>query len=366
MIIRFTTFIFSMVTIPLASFAAGEIVVGDGIHMERVIGSELPGEYKHPCTMTELDNGDLMIAYYGGSGEYEDDSKVWAIRKAKGADTWSEPVALADTPFRGEGNPVIWQAPDGRVWLWYVQRYGETWSDSRVKGKVSTDGGESWSDSFMMTFTQGMMVQALPTALNDGTYLLPAYHETGHDREGTAADTASLFFHIDPKTNTWSETGTIVSDKGNLQPQAVQLSDKHLVAYCRRGGTFDPWPDGRIIRAESHDGGMTWSKGEPSQFKNPNAAISFIKLTNGHLVLVYNDSIGERNPLTVSISTDDDTTWPYKYDIAKSDSSQTFAYPSAIQTRDGNIHVVCTSDVRKTILHFTFDEEAVLKHEAAD
>jgi predicted neuraminidase len=228
------------------------------------------------------------------------------------------------------------------------------------------DGAKTWSDSFELTFTPGMMVQGLPIVLNDGNYLLPAYYETGHDREGTAADTTSLFFKIDPKTNTWSETGRIVSDKGNLQPLAVQLTDDHVIAYCRRGGTFEPWPDGRIIRSESHDGGMTWSKGEPSQFKNPNAAISFIKLANGHLLLVYNDSIGERNPLTASISTDNDATWPYTYNLAKSDSTQTFAYPVAIQTRDGKIHVVCTSDVRKTILHFTFDEEAVLNHKAGE
>jgi len=31
-----------------------------------------------------------------------------------------------------------------------------------------------------------------------------------------------------------------------------------------------------------------------------------------------------------------------------------------MQARDGKIHVVCTTDIRKTILHLTFDEEAIL------
>ncbi|MBI4557196.1 MAG: exo-alpha-sialidase [Candidatus Hydrogenedentes bacterium] len=340
------------------NFAADEIAV------ERAIGTEVPGEYKHPCTITELDNGDLYIAYYGGSGEYEDDSKVWGMRKAKGATSWSAPVCIADTPFLGEGNPVVWQAPNGIVWLFYVQRHGDTWSDSRIKAKISTDGATTWSDSFMITHEQGMMVQGLPTVLNDGTYLLPAYYETGHDQEKTDPDTASLFFRIDPRTKTWTETGKIMSDKGNLQPHAVQLTDDYLIAYCRRGGTFEPLPDGRIIRAESHDGGKTWSRGTPSQFKNPNAAIAFIRLRNGHLLLVYNDSIAERTPLTASVSTDNDKTWPFKRNLAESDETQTFAYPVAIQTRDGRIHVVCTHDSRKTILHFTFDEEAILSHKA--
>jgi len=334
------------------AFAANDIFV------ERVVGRELPGLYKHPCTITQLQNGDLYIAYYGGSGEYRDDSKVWGIRKPAGQDKWSAPVAIADTPFRGEGNPVVWQAPDGRVWLFYVQRYGDTWSDSRVKCKISDDGAKTWSDSVMVTFDQGMMVQGLPVVLNNGDYLLPAYHETGHDTEKTDPDTCSLFFRIDPKTNTWTETGRIVSDNGNLQAHAVQLTDDHLIAYARRGGTFDPLPDGRIIRAESHDGGNTWTKGQPSQFKNPNAGIAFIKLENGHLVLVYNDSIGERTPLTVSISTDNDKSWPYKRNIAEGEN--TFAYPVAIQTQDGKIHVACTTDERQTILHFVFDEQAIL------
>jgi hypothetical protein len=79
-------------------------------------------------------------------------------------------------------------------------------------------------------------------------------------------------------------------------------------------------------------------------------------------VLVYNDSIVDRNPLTVSISTDSDKTWAYTRNIAETKEVQTFAYPVAIQSKDGKIHVVCTTDTRSTILHFTFDEEAILSH----
>ena len=45
------------------------------------------------------------------------------------------------------GNGVLWEAPDGVVWLFYVVRFGETWSTSRVQVKVSHDGALTWSDA---------------------------------------------------------------------------------------------------------------------------------------------------------------------------------------------------------------------------
>ena len=80
-----------------------------------------------------------------------------------------------------------------------------------------------------------------------------------------------------------------------------------------------------------------------------------IRLQNGALLLVYNNSMSDRNPLTVALSEDKDATWPWKRDIAKGKDS--FAYPVAIQTRDGLIHVVYTSNQRKVVNHAVFSEE---------
>ncbi|MCG3195567.1 MAG: exo-alpha-sialidase [Candidatus Omnitrophica bacterium] len=328
------------------------------IEVERVIGLEYPdAPYKHPASITELDNGDLLIAYYGGSDEYATDTAVYGCRKRKGETQWSAPVVLADTPDCSEGNPVIWQGPDGLVWLFYVNRYGSTWSTSRVKGKISKDGGETWSDSFILSFEAGTMVKGAPIVLENGDYLLPAYHETGEDTERTAEDTCSYFFRYNPTAKTWSETGRIRSPEGNLQPEVVQLSADHLICYIRRGGDFLPTDKGYTLRSESRDGGQTWSEAKPTEFKNPNAAVAFIKLRNGHLMLIYNDNMNERTPLTVAVSTDNDKTYPHRRNILGGDN--TFAYPYAIQTKDDKIHLVCTTNKRTTILHAVFDESAI-------
>lgn len=330
----------------------------DGIVREKIFGSEAPGPYKHPASITELDNGDLYLVYYGGAGEYSSDTAVYGSRLRKGESKWSPPVVIADTPFRSEGNGVVWQDPEGIVWLYYVVNYGDTWSNSRIQAKISKDRCETWSDPITVSFTEGMMVRGRPIVLDDGTHLIPIYHETGADREFVGDDTSSLFLKYNPKTHQWSETGRIKSRMGNLQPSVAQIDDKHLIAYCRRGGGYEPIKDGYVVRSESHDGGQTWEPGTDSQFPNPNAAIDFIRLANGHLLLVYNNSMTDRTPLTVAISTDNDRSYPYIRDIAVGDFD--YAYPTAIQTADGKIHIVYTSHERSVINRAVFDESAIV------
>ena len=346
----------------LATFPAWAIAADD-IAYERVIGTEFPGKYKHPASIEELAGGDLYIAYYGGDGEYADVTAVYGMRKKNGEHKWSQPRIIADTPFYSDGNAVVWQAPDGLVWLFYVCRFGDTWSTSRIKAKISRDGAHTWSDSFFVALDEGMMVRSRPLLLNDGDYLLPVYHETGHDTERVGPDSTSLFLRFDPKAKKWSPSAHIRSAKGNIQPSVVQLSDKDLVAYCRRGGGYGPGSEGYIVRSESHDGGKTWSEGRDTTFFNPNAAIDFLKLRNGHLLLVYNNSGVDRTPLTAAISTDRDKTYPHRRDIAVGDHD--YAYPYAIQAKDGKIHVVYTSDARSVINHAVFDESAILSSGSA-
>jgi len=329
------------------------------LRIERIFGPEVKtGPYKHPACITELDNGDLYVVYYGGEGEYATDTAVFGSRLKQGATKWSEPKAIARDPFRSLGNGVVWQAPDGLVWLFYVIRFGDTWSTSRIQAKVSRDRAETWSDAFIVSLDEGMMVRNRPIVLSNGDYLLPIYHETGHDTEMVGPDSTSLFLRFDVKTKKWKETGRIKSARGNIQPAVVEVAPNHLIAYCRRGGGYGPSKDGYIVRAESRDGGWTWSEGKDSPFPNPNAAVEFLKLQSGNLLLVYNDSMSQRTPLAAALSTDRDKSYPHRRNIAEGRNS--FAYPIGFQARDGRIHIVYTSDKRTVINHAVFDEAWVM------
>ena len=327
------------------------------IQFERVFGPEIPGGiYKHPATIAELGNGDLYIAYYGGEGEYKGDTAVFGSRKPKGSTKWSLPQKIADTPDRADGNGVIWQEPKGATWLFYVVRYGETWSDSLIKYKYSHDYGQTWTDSEMLTFEKGMMVRSQPIQLLNGDFLLPIYHETGNDKEVVGAQSASLFAQYHKKTKDWTFTNKVHSRIGNIQPSVVQLDDNNFLAYCRRGGGYGPMADGFIVKTESHDGGKTFSLGQDTVFPNPNAAVDLIKLKNGHLMMIYNDNNqGDRNPLVVRVSVDQGKTWPVSRKIVDTPDDEQ-AYPYFVQAADGKIHGVFTSQKRSVVNHFVLDE----------
>ena len=332
-----------------------EIFAGE-LRIERLFGPEIKtGPYKHPARIEELRNGDLYVVYYGGEGEYATATGVFGSRLKPGGRKWTTPKCIASDPFRSVGNGVVWQAPDGLVWLFYVVRYGATWSTSRVQAKVSRDNAETWSEAFPLVSEEGMMVCNKPIVLHNGDYLLPLYFEGGNNPEFTGADSSGLFLHYDATKLAWKQTGRIHSATGNIQPVAVEVRDNFLVAYCRRGGNYEPTTNGWLVRAESRDGGWTWSEGVNSQFKNPNAAVDFIKLFNGNLLLVFNDSMNDRTPLTVALSADGGQTWPWRRNVA--DGPYDYGYPMAVTTRDGKIHLIFTSHERTIVNHAVFDEE---------
>ena len=116
-----------------------------------------------------------------------------------------------------------------------------------------------------------------------------------------------------------------------------------------------------MLRSDSKDGGFSWTDAVRTDFPNPNSAVELIKLKNGHLLLVYNDSMSDRTPLTLAVSTDNGETWPFRRMIAGGDND--FAYPYAIQGSDDKIYLIYTTNSRTSIMLAVFDERAVTEYE---
>jgi predicted neuraminidase len=326
------------------------------IRTELLFGPDSPaGRYKHAACITTLQNGDLFLVFYSGAAEYAPDTAIYASRLRAGESRWSEPRRIARDAFRPLGNPVVWQSPDGQMWLFYCVRFGDTWSTSRIAVKLSDDGGQSWSDAALMLPGTGWMVRSKPIAVQSGDFLLPIYEEVGAERDRVSAETSSLFLRFDASGKTWTPTTRLRSKYGNLQPAVVEFAPGRLLAYSRRGGSYSGRErDGWLIALRSIDDGRTWIVTPDRRFPNPNSAADLIRLQSGRLLLLFNNSFSQRTPLTASLSNDGGATWPWQRDLASGPGA--FAYPSATQEPSGLIRVVYTSDDRTTLRLATFRE----------
>jgi predicted neuraminidase len=221
--------------------------------------------------------------------------------------------------------------------------------------KLSDDGGENWPDAALMLPGNGWMVRSKPIALQSGDFLLPVYEEVGAERERVSADTSSLFLRFDATGKSWSPTAKLRSKYGNLQPSVVEFAPGRLLAYARRGGSYDGRErDGWLLALRSIDDGRTWTVTPDRRFPNPNSAAELIRLQSGRLLLLFNNSLSQRTPLSAALSNDGGATWPWRLDLASGPGA--FAYPAATQDRGGLIHVIYTSDDRTTLRLATFRE----------
>src|SRR5690348_1824864 len=86
----------------------------------------------HASNLLVLDNGDIVCTWFTGSGEGNPDTNVVFSRLAAGSNEWTRPIQLSDDPERSEQNPVLFQAPDGKLWLFHTSNEPHNQRTSRV------------------------------------------------------------------------------------------------------------------------------------------------------------------------------------------------------------------------------------------
>ncbi len=296
----------------------------------------------HASTLVELPDGELLAAWFAGTEEGAADTAEVGARLARGAARWSTPVVLVDTRGKSDGNSVLHVDRQGRVWIFYVTKERERqpqWAQCRIKCRVSGDAGRTFGPERILREELGWMVRNKPLDLANGDLLLPIYDER---------DWTSRMFISPDDGATWQASAPLVGRGGNIQPTVVQRADGSLLALMRTGSSHH-----RLWRAESRDNGRTWSAPVETPLPNPNSACDMVRLANGHLVLVFNNSEHDRTPLTVALSTDEGRTWPWRRDLET--GAGEFSYPAVIQARDGLLHVTYTWQ-RRSIKHAAFNE----------
>jgi alpha-L-rhamnosidase len=79
-----------------------------------------------------------------------------------------------------------------------------------------------------------------------------------------------------------------------------------------------------------------------------------VRLDNGHVVVVFNDSERNRTPLSIARSVDEGRTW--EAPLALESNPGEYSYPCVIQSADGKIHVTYTYR-RASIKHVELNED---------
>src|SRR4051812_29878060 len=74
----------------------------------------------HAPNLIELPNGDLLCVWFSGSEEGRSDIHIVLSRLPSGGTQWSVPVTVSDDPTRSEQNPMLFVAPDSKLWLFYT------------------------------------------------------------------------------------------------------------------------------------------------------------------------------------------------------------------------------------------------------
>lgn len=97
-------------------------------------------EHVHGSTVVELPNGDLLAAWFQGSGErWADDVAIMGSRLKRNAKEWSKAFVMADTPGFPDINPILFLDGKDRLWLMWYTVIANQWETSLLKYRLSED-----------------------------------------------------------------------------------------------------------------------------------------------------------------------------------------------------------------------------------
>jgi predicted neuraminidase len=330
----------------------------------------------HASNLLRLRNGDLLCAWFSGTREGASGVAILVSRLKKGSDQWTSPVVVDQQVGRSFQNPVLFEAPDGRFWLFHSSQEADKGeSNAIVLYLTSDDGGATWSSAKPVFTKPGAFDRQPLIILPNGDWLLPMYYSAAGQPSapGRFPDYPAVQISSD-RGAAWKEYA-IPGAQGLVQPIVLQLSKRRgasepsqpeFVAFFRSRAA--DW----IYRSTSADG-YIWTMPVRTSLPNNNASIGAAVLKDGRIVMVFDncsatDAIGPtgkppRKPLSIALSSDGGITWPWVRDVQTGNEpgaetaggSDEYSYPSIVQSEDGFLHLSYTFR-RLTIKYVVLDE----------
>ena len=313
----------------VSSKVAKQVIVST---KKEMIFTEKPTDSCHASTVLPLDNGNVVAAWFGGTGEQENDVKIYTSVRTE--DGWSKPVAVVGKPDTAHWNPVLFQLDDDTIALYF--KVGKDTACWQTYFATSKDGIH-WSvpQELVPGDTSGGRgpVKNKPIRLDDGTILAPASDESG--------SVWRSFVDISTDNGkTWTRTDFVPTkylgclEAPMIQPTLWQSEDGSVHMFTRT-------KVGQIYRSDSTDGGRTWCRAYASGLANNNSGIDLDVDDNGRIFLACNPyaTPGIRTPLTLAVSTNDGKDFTRILNLETGVGE--FSYPSVV-IKDNIIHITYT------------------------
>lgn len=317
-----------------------------------LFGDDQPFPECHASTIIHLKTGEFMAAWFGGTEEKDDDVGIWMTIGRPG--NWRKPFEVAKLSNVPHWNPVLFDAPDGKIFLFF--KVGKEIAQWETWVMVSKDQGATWSKAEeLVKGDRGGRgpVRNKILVLADGTWLAGASNENGP---------WNVFFdRSDDGGLTWKATPYLKVDRdkikgrGVIQPTMWESSPGDIHALLRS-------TTGVICRTDSKDNGKTWSPVYETSLPNPNSAIDIVKLPDGTLVLALNPTQknkGARDRISLALSFDNGKTWPKILDLENGEKGDEFSYPAIINF--GDTVAITYTWKRKKIALWMSTKDAILK-----
>ncbi|HLP44647.1 MAG TPA: sialidase family protein [Candidatus Kapabacteria bacterium] len=327
----------------------------------------------HAASIAELKDGTLAAVWYGGKYEGSPDTQIYFATRSRGSQIkeWSSPCSIVNRISAAKelnryikkiGNPLLFTDNENRLQLLFVSVSIGGWSGSSLNLKVSPDSGKTWTPSQRLTlspfFNISELVRNNPLQLANGDFVVPIYHEC----LGIFSELLWLKPGTGPNIPPYFKT-RLTWGTGYLQPSMISTSP-HSAAVFHRSHRDKSY----VTMSFTNDTGATWTAPQKIDIPNPGSGLNALRLSDGRILLAFNDSPIRRDNLTLAVSNKGPTEGEYterhgkefqqwqRVAVLENTPGEEFSYPYMIRTRDGKIHLVYTWQ-RKRIKHVTFNEE---------
>ena len=240
-----------------------------------------------------------------------------------GGRTWSSKFTLQDRTTLNVKHPNLLLLPSGDILLFYSV-WVDLSKDRRIFYKRSSDLCETWSQPIQLAPTGGFYALNAGRAFihSSGRIILPAMW--GAFEGGPSDHFFAMCFYSDDDGRTWQQSDNKfdLPRRGAMEPAIAERRDGSLLTVLRTDL-------GELYKAVSHDRGQTWSEPETTGLPAPQASpfLTTIPKT-GDLLLVWNNTKpwaltrpnsnnyhNPRNPLTAAVSKDGGKTWEHVRNI---------------------------------------------------